>query len=61
MTESHLADLEREHRTLDLEIEAELAHPASDPLKIGDMKRRKLRLKEEIERLRHGEEHAPLH
>jgi hypothetical protein len=51
-TESHLAELERKHRALDAEIVAELAHPAHDDLRIAELKRHKLRLKEQIEQLR---------
>lgn len=52
--ETHLAELERKHRALDEEIAAELTHPSSDTLRLTDMKRRKLRLKEAISRLRDG-------
>jgi hypothetical protein len=51
-SESNLAELERKHRALDEEIVAELSHPACDTLKLSELKRRKLRLKEEIEILR---------
>lgn len=50
--ESHLAELVEKHRTLERSIEEELARPYADDLKISELKRRKLRLKEEIERLR---------
>lgn len=50
--ESHLAELEAKHRKLDLDLTAELQHPAFDEFKVGEMKRHKLRLKEEIERIR---------
>jgi hypothetical protein len=49
-----LADLERRHQALEREIQAELASPGSDDLKISELKRRKLQLKDEIERLRHA-------
>lgn len=50
--QSHLAELEKRHRALEVEITDCLAHPAVDDLKIGELKRRKLQVKEEIERLR---------
>jgi hypothetical protein len=50
--ESHLSELARKHEALEREIEAERIHPASDSLKIAELKRRKLSLKDEIERLR---------
>ena len=50
--QAHLVELQRKHRNLDQLIEEESAHPGGDDLKIGELKRKKLRLKEEIERLR---------
>ncbi len=47
-----LASLERQHAALDREIEAASARPDTDTLKISELKRRKLLLKDEIERLR---------
>jgi hypothetical protein len=48
--DAQLAELEARHRDLDQAIEDALAHPGSDDLKIAEMKREKLRLKEEINR-----------
>ena len=50
--ESHLAELERRHHALDLEIEEALNHPSTDTLALSELKRRKLLLKDEIARLR---------
>jgi hypothetical protein len=50
--ESHLETLERKHGALDKEISDALLSPASDDLTISNMKRRKLVLKEQIERLK---------
>jgi hypothetical protein len=50
--ESHLAELERRHRALEMEISEALAHPATDGLKLAELKRRKLHVKDEIARLR---------
>ncbi len=50
---AHLAELERQHKALELEIAEALAHSSTDDLKIAELKRRKLMLKDEIERLRH--------
>jgi hypothetical protein len=49
----HLAKLERQHKALEDEIAEALAHSSTDDLKIAELKRRKLVLKDEIERLRH--------
>jgi hypothetical protein len=50
--QAHLAELERRHRALENEISEALAHPSADDLKLAEMKRRKLHLKDEIARLR---------
>jgi hypothetical protein len=51
--ESHLAELEKRHQALDLEISEALHHPSTDDLRLVELKRRKLHVKDEIERLRH--------
>ena len=48
---SHLDELRRKHAVLEQKIENELRSPGSDDLQITEMKREKLRLKEEIQRL----------
>jgi hypothetical protein len=53
---AHLSELERRHQALEKEIADALAHPSADDLRIADLKREKLHLKDEIERLR--QEHA---
>ena len=53
--ESHLAELERQHQALEREIEEAMAHPGVDDLEITELKRRKLRIKDEMERLRKSE------
>jgi hypothetical protein len=50
--ESHLAELERRHQALEQEISEALAHPSTDDLKIVELKRRKLHVKDEISRLK---------
>ena len=50
--EAHLEELNEKHRQLDAFILEELQHPSVDTLKIMELKKEKLRLKEEIERLR---------
>ena len=47
-----LAALKAEHRALDDEIAVLLADGAVDQLEIARLKKRKLRLKDEIERMR---------
>jgi hypothetical protein len=52
--ESHLTELERRHQALEREIESEQTHAACNDLKVTELKRKKLMLKEEIARLRSG-------
>lgn len=50
--EARLRELGARHETLEREIREETSRPSSDPLRIRELKRRKLRLKEELEELR---------
>ena len=50
---ARLAELERQHKVLEDEVAEALAHSSTDDLQIAELKRRKLLLKDEIERLRH--------
>lgn len=49
---SHLEELQRKHGDIDREIDEAMAHPSVDDLEIVSLKRRKLALKDEIEKLR---------
>ena len=49
--QTHLAELERRHHALEQEIDEAQAHPATDDLKLAELKRRKLQVKDEIVRL----------
>lgn len=53
--QSHLVELERKHHALETELTIALAHPSSDDLKIAELKRKKLLLKDEIVRLKSAE------
>ena len=53
--QSHLSELEKKHQALEQQINDCLTHPAVDDLQVVELKRRKLHLKDEIERLRHAE------
>lgn len=50
--ESHLASLEKKHDLLDKEIATVSAMPATDELTVTTLKRKKLLLKEQIEKIR---------
>lgn len=49
--DARIRELGNRHRSLDELIQREMARPSTDPLKVRELKRRKLRLKEEIEGL----------
>ena len=49
--ESHLAELEKKHKAIEREIEHELLHPSSDEVRVASLKRKKLRIKDELVRL----------
>ena len=48
---SHLQELKRKHQSLSEEVEQAQRSPGVDDLDIASLKKQKLRLKEEIERL----------
>lgn len=56
--EARIRELGVRHQTLERAIEDELRRPASDTFRLGELKRQKLRLKEEIESMRR--ERSPL-
>ena len=49
--DSHLSELRKKHETLSGKIEIEQRSPGSNDLTVADLKKEKLRLKEEIERI----------
>ena len=51
--QGHIAELSRRHQVIDKQIEAEKIHPASDPVKLSELKRKKLLLKDEMAKFRH--------
>lgn len=50
--EAHLAALEQKHGALEDELQTVLSRPSSEDQAISEIKRRKLRIKDEIERLK---------
>jgi hypothetical protein len=50
--ETHLAELNRRHQSLEQQLDEARAHPSVDDLTIVELKRRKLQVKDEIARLR---------
>ena len=49
--QAHLAELVRRHQALESEIAEALQHPSIDDLRIVELKRSKLQVKDEIARL----------
>jgi hypothetical protein len=50
--EARIRELGSRHQSLDKAIQDELSRPIADDVRLKDLKRRKLKLKEEIEGLR---------
>lgn len=48
---SHLTELRKKHETLSQEVEAKSRQPATDSITLTEMKKRKLAIKQQIERL----------
>ncbi|WP_082469588.1 MULTISPECIES: DUF465 domain-containing protein [Rhizobium/Agrobacterium group] len=55
--QAHIASLEKKHGALEEELETVLASPSSDDQQIVDLKRKKLRLKDEMQRLQASTRH----
>ena len=53
--QGHLVELQRRHDALKKELEQAQRHPKTDETKILEIKRKKLLLKDEIEKLRQSE------
>ncbi|HYK78097.1 MAG TPA: DUF465 domain-containing protein [Micropepsaceae bacterium] len=51
-SESQIREVADKHQRLQEEIEAEMNHSAWDELRVAALKKEKLRLKDELERLR---------
>jgi hypothetical protein len=49
-TEGHIAALERRHHELDRQIQEEMAHLSHDDLVVAALKRKKLEVKDELNR-----------
>jgi hypothetical protein len=50
--QAHLVELQRKHRVLETELHDALVHLSTDDLRIVELKRRKLMVRDEIERLK---------
>jgi hypothetical protein len=59
--QAHLVELERKHEVLENELHEALQHLSTDDLQILELKRRKLMLKDEIERLKKNTAGSTVH
>ena len=59
--QSHLVELEKRHQAIEKEIETELHSPSSSDLRIVELKRKKLLLKDEIQKLHAAPKPERLH
>lgn len=50
--QAHLVELERKHKTLESELHEALIHLSTDDLRIVELKRKKLMVRDEIARLK---------
>lgn len=50
--QGHIQELSEKHKKLQEMIEVEMAHPDWDEIRISALKKEKLRVKDELERLR---------
>jgi hypothetical protein len=50
--DARIRELGNRHRSLEAAIDDEMSRPAVDSIRLWDLKKRKLRLKEEMEHLR---------
>ena len=50
--QNHLTELERKHEALEREIQDAVTHPSTDDVRLSELKRKKLQLKDEISKLK---------
>ena len=53
----HLAELSEKHRLLETRIQEELARPSADDIQISRLKKEKLRIKDEMAKLKGNGRH----
>ncbi len=59
--QNHLVELERRHKALEQQLHDAKHHPAADALQMAELKRKKLALRDEIEKLRMKERPETIH
>ena len=53
--QGHIVELQRRHEALKKEIEEEQLHPQTDEMKLVELKRKKLQIKDELTKLQGNE------
>jgi len=56
--QAHLSELAAKHKALESELADALAHPATSDAEIAELKRKKLRIKDEITNIEHQLTHT---
>jgi hypothetical protein len=51
--QAHLGELHAKHRALEAQLAEAMNHPASTDAELAELKRKKLRIKDQISRLEH--------
>ncbi|MFT6451145.1 MAG: hypothetical protein ACJA06_000626 [Halocynthiibacter sp.] len=51
---SHLQELKKKHQSLSLQVDEAQRQPGMNSIQVATMKKKKMRLKEEIARLQHA-------
>ena len=59
--QNDVTELQQRHQALEREIQDAMAHPATDNLRVAELKRRKLQLKDEITKLKHSSKPRVVH
>ena len=59
--QNDVTELERRHQALEREIQDAMAHPSTDNLRVAELKRRKLQLKDEITKLKQSSNPRVVH
>ncbi|WP_105428632.1 MULTISPECIES: YdcH family protein [Neorhizobium] len=55
--QAHIASLEKKHGALEEELQTVLASPSADDREIAELKRRKLRIKDQMQRIKASTRH----
>ncbi len=58
---NHLDELQRKHGEIERQIDEALSHPSVDDLEIVNLKRRKLAIKDEMERIKAAKDSQTRH